>query len=44
MPLGIEVGLGPFDIVLDEDPPHQLKGAQHLHFQAMISATAELPI
>jgi len=30
MPLGTEEGLGPGDIVLDEDPaPPQRKGAQH---------------
>jgi len=35
MPLGMEVGLGPGDIVLDGDlaPPIQ-KGAQHLQFLA----------
>jgi len=36
MPLGIEVGLGPGDIVLDEDPAHsQEKGHISPHFQPM---------
>jgi len=30
MPLGVVVGLGPGDIVLDGDPAHLQKGAQHL--------------
>ena len=50
MSLGMEVGLGPGDIVLDGDPAPPRKGAQQLpHFSAHfsltrspISATAEL--
>jgi len=29
MPLGMEVGLGPGDILLDGDPAPPWKGAQH---------------
>jgi len=33
MPLGMEVGLGPGDFVLDEDPAHPLqKGGTVLNF------------
>jgi len=51
MPLGMEVGLGPGDTVLDEDPAPPWKGAQQAPtYQPMcivvkrspISATAEL--
>jgi len=49
MPLGMEVGLGPGHIVLDEDPAPPRKEAQRPHFsshfalaRSPISATAEL--
>jgi len=51
MPLGMEVGLGPGDIVFDEDPAPHGKGHRSPHFsrpmsvvdkQSPISATAEL--
>jgi len=32
MPLGVEVGLGPDDIVLDRDPPTLQKGAEPPQF------------
>jgi len=51
MPLGVEVGLGPGDIVLDGDPPHPTeRGTANPTFRPMsvvakrspISAIAEL--
>jgi len=36
MPLGIEVGLGPGDIVLDEDPAHSQEGHISPHFSAYV--------
>jgi len=35
MPLGMQVGLGPDHIVLDEDPAAPQKGAQPSNFQPM---------
>ena len=35
MPLGMEVGLGPGDIVLDGDPAPPKKGTQPLNFRIM---------
>ena len=36
MPLGMEVGLGPGEIVLDGDLTPPRKGAQQLHFSAHV--------
>jgi len=36
MPLGTEVGLGPGDIVLDEDPAPSRKGHSSPHFPARV--------
>jgi len=36
MPLGIDVDLGPGDIVLGGDPDRSKKGAQQLHFSAHV--------
>jgi len=41
MPLGIEVGLGPGDIVLDGDPVPPRKGAQQLPTFRLISVVAK---
>ena len=44
MPIGTEVGLVPFDIVLDWDPAPRPKGVQHPYFSADVNCGQRSPI